>query len=351
MVAGFANAPVTKGILILVSIVSVLVSLFQLEPFVHLQLQPHIYVHHQWYRLVSQHFAFTNSSELLLALLLFYNAGVKVERTFGTYKFASFLVVVTSIYTAAQLVLLGFSSVVFSQYPTSSPANRSKASTAETPSSHWLADGRSPAGPWGPLFAILYQHHCIIPPLWSFQVGNLTFTDQHITIHTLSLLLILSQPTSTLFASTLGLLSSSLCRSSSRLTAYRIPHRLYRISSFLLSSFIGETRLPQRSWRVEPPQRRSLQARQARLAEHNAAVANANRFTGVGMPTLTSLLRRRAATGGGTATLLPTQGQGTGQEVGAPAIARGTEGWNDIPSSTGLQGHPPRQEREGPPPI
>ncbi|KAF6766964.1 Peptidase S54, rhomboid domain protein [Kalmanozyma brasiliensis GHG001] len=322
MVAGFAHAPVTKGILITLPIISVLVSLSQLKPFVHLQLDPHIYVHHQWYRLVSQHFAFINSSELFLALLLFYHAGVKVERTFGTYKYASFLLVVTSIYTATQLVLLGLSSTLLSNSSTLPSIGTEKKQTEA--SRHWLTEGRSPAGPWGPLFALLHQYHCIIPHLWSIRIGPIILTDKHISISSLSVLLAFSQTTSTLFASILGLLVSALYRSSPRLQAYRIPHRLYRILSLLLAPWIGHTRLPRRSWRVEPPQRRTLQARQARLAEHNAALVNASRFSGVGVPTLTSLLRRRTGAG----TVLPVQGQG---QAGEPPPAPAVGGWNDVP--------------------
>ena len=162
-VAGFSHASLTKGLLILTSIVSVLTSLFQLKPHLHFQFHPHLTVHHQWYRLFTQHFAFTNSSELFLALLLLYNAGVKVERTFGTRKFAAFLFVTTALYTGAQLVVLGIVSIVLQRYSDGSVKDTDK---------HWLALGRTPAGPWAPLFASTLPSSLISGPS-PFHHGSL----------------------------------------------------------------------------------------------------------------------------------------------------------------------------------
>ncbi|SNX86998.1 uncharacterized protein MEPE_05707 [Melanopsichium pennsylvanicum] len=352
MVAGFANAPVTKGCLIVIPILSILTSLFQLTPFVHLQIHPHLTVHYQFYRLILQHFAFTSSSELFLALLLFYNAGVKVERTFGTYKFASFLLFTTTIYTLAQLFLLGLCSFFLTGYTTVHDTERTLDLAKEQASKSWLAKGVAPAGPWGPLFVILDQYHYIIPHLWSIEVGPLTITDQHITITSLGMLVAFSQSGCTLFASIVGICVSMLYRSSippfSKLKQYRIPLRLYTIISLMILPWIGQTRLPQRSWRAEPPERRTLQARQARLAEHNAAVANLNRSTrGLHMPTIASLLRRR----GSTAPTPQEQGQGqpgivrqmsppppptttttTTTTAAAAASGQVRVGWNDVAS-------------------
>ncbi|SPO30620.1 uncharacterized protein UTRI_05237 [Ustilago trichophora] len=360
MVAGFAHAPLTKGILIIVSIASVLVSLFQLKPFIHLQIHPHLTLHHQWYRLFSQHFAFTNSSELFLALLLLYNAGVKVERTFGTYKFASFLAVITALYTLAQVVLLGLASLLLTRYTAPSETRNGVEREAQK---HWLINGASPAGPWGPLFAIIHQHQSIIPHLWSISLAppDLQLTDQHIQIHSLSLLLAFSQTTSTLFASTLGILISSVYRSHippfSKLKHYRLPLRLYRIAALLFTPWIGETRPPQRSWRAEAPMRRTLQAREARLAEHNAAVANLNR-TSSGLPRIASLLRRRESAGQSPGQG-PGQGQGQTQGSGQGLPGRVQQrlstigersegaGWNDVPPNLGAIGRAgPRRDGE-----
>lgn len=338
MVAGFSYAPVTKGILIAVSIASVLVSLFQLKPFVHLQIYPHLVIHHQWYRLISQYFAFTNSSELFLALLLFYNAGVKVERTFGTFKYASFLVMVTAIYTAAQLVTLALVSLLLARLGWGSESGEGSGSATGSGNAggvrrSWPANGASPAGPWGPLFAILYQHQHLIPHLWSISVGGLVLTDKDIQVSSLALVVAFSQPPSTLFASALGLLVSWLYRSNARLRGYRLPVWLYRLLSHVLGPWIGQTRLPQRSWRVEPPVRSTREVREARLAEYNAAVANLNRsgtaMGGLGTPRIASLLRRRNQAPQAPPTIR-SRAEVTGAGIEAEAEAE-RRSWNDIP--------------------
>lgn len=295
MIAGFANAPVTKGVLIALAVGSVCASLFQLKPFVHLQIHPHLDTHHQYYRPLVQHVAFTNSSELFLALLLFYNAGVKVERTFGTYKYASFLAVTTVIFTAVQFVVLAACSLLFLRVD---PAQESGLEKEVERS--WVVLGRSPAGPWGPLFAVLFQYHRVIPYVWSMRVEQLELSDKAIEVYSLAALLAVSQGTSSVFVAVLGVMVSAAYRSKRgpmrRLHKYRLPVRVYRILAFLLSPVVGEIRRPQRSWRVERPDRPTLAVREARLAEHSATVANLNRSgNALGMPRLASLLRRRSA--------------------------------------------------------
>ncbi|KAJ9475036.1 DSC E3 ubiquitin ligase complex subunit 2 [Pseudozyma hubeiensis] len=302
MVAGFAHAPVTKTIIIITSITTILSSLFRLTPYLHLQLHPHLSTHHQFYRLVTQHFAFTNSSELFLALLLFYHAGVKVERVFGSYKYASFLVVTTGVYTVMQVMLLGFASAVVRI-------------VYGAGKEWWLSSGSAPAGPFGPLFAILYQYHRTIPPLYTFKFANFTLTDQDVSTHSLSLLLAISQPFSSTFSALLAI-SISHIYSSTRLKEYRINPRMYRTASWILTPWVGGMRVPQRSWRVEWPTRRSREVRQARLAGQNARVTSVGR-QGMGMSGgLASLLRRRGAADA------------------PPATTRmGTTGWNDVPAT------------------
>ena len=49
---------------------------------------PHIQRDHQFWRFLLHHIAFTNSSELFLAVLLLLFTGVTVERMFGSVKYA-----------------------------------------------------------------------------------------------------------------------------------------------------------------------------------------------------------------------------------------------------------------------
>lgn len=323
MIAGFAHAPVTKGVLITLAVASVCTSLFQLKPFVHLQIHPHLDTHHQYYRPFLQHFAFTNSSELFLALLLFYNAGVKVERTFGTYKYASFFAVVTVIFTAVQFVVLAACSLLFLR------VDRAQESGLEREVERsWVVVGRSPAGPWGPLFALLFQYHRVIPHMWSMRIEQLELSDKAIEVYSLAALLAVSQGTSSVFVAVLGMMVSAAYRSKSgplrRLHKYRLPVRVYRILAFVLAPWVGEIRRPQRSWRVERPDRPTLAVREARLAEHSATVANLNRpGNALGMPRLASLLRRRSAQ---PHEQPPPPAQAQQQQPPSSA-----QGWNDLP--------------------
>lgn len=87
-VTGFAHAPITKGILIVTTIASLVVGVFHLAPYANLPISPHLTTHHQFWRLAVHHLAFTSSAELFLSVLLIYGAGREVERTFGTRKYA-----------------------------------------------------------------------------------------------------------------------------------------------------------------------------------------------------------------------------------------------------------------------
>ncbi|PWY98032.1 hypothetical protein BCV70DRAFT_39368 [Testicularia cyperi] len=269
-VAGFANAPVTKGLLIVVAICSVTVALFQLKPYAHLQLNPHIAVDGQYYRVLVQHFAFVNSSELLLALFLLYHAGAQVERTFGSHKFASFLLITTLLYTALQFVGLVALAWIYSRTPN---AGASKPSTPIQLSPRLAC----PAGPWAPTFAILYQYARVIPDRWTIQLQSLHIGDRTIRIFVPAALLFFSQPTCSPWVSMLAVLVSVIYSSRSSLSSYRIPNRLYRLLGMLLSPWIGQTRLPTRSWRAEPPIRRTLANRETRLAENRDAMRTRTR--------------------------------------------------------------------------
>ncbi|KAF8508205.1 hypothetical protein JB92DRAFT_3195142 [Gautieria morchelliformis] len=99
-------------------------SLFDIKPYFHLQLIPHLSRHHQYWRLLSQHFACTNSSVLLLMELILYNSAV---------KFASFITMSALVSsTLSFMTLLAF---------------------------HRLDISYLPAGPMCILFSILYQFY------------------------------------------------------------------------------------------------------------------------------------------------------------------------------------------------
>lgn len=267
VVSGFAHAPVTKGVMLITSVGSVGAALLQLQPYTHVQLVPHLLVHHQWYRLAVQHVAFVNSSELFLALLLLYQAARQVERTLGSHKYASFLLVTVALYTLAQLALLSTLHLVLTGV------------------------NRAPAGPWAIVFATVYQHSRLVPDRWTVQIGrSVQIGNNTISVYSLAVVLALSQSSRTLFT----VLLATLCAAYSAKQSYRIPPRVFRLLSLLLQPWLGSTKLPTRSWRAEPPQRRPLAARQARLAQHTEQAQSRLAQGSLAVPRLAAYLRRRA---------------------------------------------------------
>ncbi|EPQ27834.1 uncharacterized protein PFL1_04579 [Pseudozyma flocculosa PF-1] len=268
MVSGFAHAPISKGLIVTTAISTVVLSVFRFKPYTHLQVVPHLSVHGQYWRLVAHHVAFANASELFLATLFFYTASREVERRFGTLKFASFLAITLCLYTALVFVLL----VLFTSLPDAWPVRVLLPAPLRV-------QGRTPSGPFAPLFVILYQHARIVPDRWVIRIGSVYVGDRAIQIWSLALLLILSQPSMTPFVGLLAMATSALYRSdlllSSSLKSYRIPKRLYRVLAYLLSGLVGSTRTPTRSWRAEPPPPPSFRARQARREQMQSAIDGA----------------------------------------------------------------------------
>ncbi|KAN0060432.1 hypothetical protein ACQY0O_007762 [Thecaphora frezii] len=268
MVSGFAHAPITKGIIILTTVTTVALSIFRYKPYTHLQIVPHISLYAQYWRLAAHHIAFTNASELLLAVLVFYSASREVERRFGSRKFASFLVVTTLVYTLFTFLLL----LLFVSLPDVWIIR------LLLPSALRL-EGRTPSGPFAPLFFVLYQHARIVPDRWMVRIGSVFLGDRTIQIYSLGLLLFFSQPSTTPFVCAMAMATSALYRSelvlSSRLKSYRIPESVYAALSFLLSGMVGSTRVPMRSWRAEPPPPPSFEAREARRTQMREAIDGA----------------------------------------------------------------------------
>ncbi|PWN48841.1 hypothetical protein IE53DRAFT_388958 [Violaceomyces palustris] len=255
MVSGFAHAPITKGIILLSSVSTLLVSLFRLKHYSHLQVVPHITVYQQYWRLLTCQLAYSNSSELFLSTLLLYNASRSLERTFGSRKFGSFVLITTIIYTA----LLSVALLTLSWGPLRDVGFLPKQLTEQ---------GRIPGGNFALIFSILHQHSRVVPDLWMIEVGRLRLGDRAVRIWSLGLLLALSQPSMTPLILLLAIASSKIYRSdlllSSQLKSHRIPRKVHWSLSKVLGPMIGSTRLPTRSWRVEPPRTRTMEERKRR---------------------------------------------------------------------------------------
>lgn len=155
------------------------------------QLVPHISRHHQvmihslakiaqpetippvvqYWRLVTHHLAFSNSSDLLVAQLLLYGVGINIERQFGSVKYAvctidtktlerstktlphqSFAIVSTLMST-----ILEFSSLIL--------LNR-------------FGLNHIPPGPTALVFSILYQWYRLVPSAYHFRIFGVSLTNK-----------------------------------------------------------------------------------------------------------------------------------------------------------------------------
>ncbi|CAE6404828.1 unnamed protein product [Rhizoctonia solani] len=223
--SGFQNAPVTKGLMIATGALSLIAGLADVRYYFHLQLSPHISRDHQYWRLLTNQLAFTNSSELLLGQIVLYNVAVGIERTFGSHKYFSFLVAAASVST-----LLNFSSLV---------------------ALHHFGLNYIPAGPFAILFAILYQYERVVPAAYNFRILGIAMSNKTFTYLTVFPMIISHTPGSVLVALT-GLATGALYRSDiTNLKAYRAPP--WFVSA--ISSLVGASRPPHTPRRAIPGER------------------------------------------------------------------------------------------------
>ncbi|EPS98752.1 hypothetical protein FOMPIDRAFT_1061153 [Fomitopsis schrenkii] len=239
----FEHAPVTKGLMLGAALGSIAVGIFDLKYYMHLQLVPHISKYHQYWRLFSHHLVCANSSDLLLVELVLYNASVRIERTFGSAKFASFLtisVLVSTITTFLSLLLL-----------------------------HALHVGTFfnvvPAGPIAIIFSILYQYVRLVPDAYQMKVFGLDLNDK-IWVYIFAAQLAISQFPPTLLPTIVGFHTGYLYRSDIlQLKSWRIPNRVQSFCEVWIAPWLGEGGTVRRTNRVLP------EARQRQRAESTQA--------------------------------------------------------------------------------
>ncbi|GJJ69451.1 hypothetical protein EMPS_01797 [Entomortierella parvispora] len=209
--SGFYNAPTTKALLLIVGGLSLFASIYQIKTLFHLQLVPHLTVHHQFWRLISSHFAFSTSTELLFGALIIYHLRV-IERLFGPSKYVAFLFV-----SAITCTLLNIAILV----------------TGAAVGLNIL-----PAGPYGIIFAALYQYYTLIPITYEFKVFGVAFTDK-VFMYVLAAQLLMSYPPGSLASAASGLLAGAIYRADLAGTRrWRFPPSIMRLASrFLLPIF------------------------------------------------------------------------------------------------------------------
>ncbi|KAH9482308.1 Rhomboid-like protein 20 [Psilocybe cubensis] len=263
----FENASVTKGLIIFSATSSVCFGIFDLKHYLHLQFVPHISTYHQYWRLFIHHLAFSNSSDLLLAVLLLYNVGIHIERQFGSVKYASFVFMSLLLATLLEFVtLMLFNRVGINKFAT---------------------------GPSALIFCILYQYSRIVPPSYMFKVFGWTFTNKSFS-YLLALQMAISRLPSSAVVAIIGLLTGQLYRSDlAGFNTYRLPPSVVQFSRRYLSPVIGSLHPPRRSNRALPDGSRGdgSQNRQGiRLNEEVITTARRRRSTTprIPLPTTTT---------------------------------------------------------------
>ncbi|KAF9933178.1 hypothetical protein FBU30_006344 [Linnemannia zychae] len=209
--SGFYNAPTTKGVLLVVGALSLLSSIFQIKTDFHLQLVPHLTTHHQFWRLITSHFAFLNSAEMLFGGLIIYHLRI-IERLFGPAKYVAFLFVSAVISTLLNIAVL------------------------VTGSS--LGLNVLPAGPYGVIFAALYQFYRVIPSMYEFKVFGISFTDK-VFMYALAVQLMLSHMPGSIASAICGLMAGAMYRSDmAGIKRWRFPEPIMKLAvRFLLPIF------------------------------------------------------------------------------------------------------------------
>ncbi|PVU94795.1 hypothetical protein BB561_002259 [Smittium simulii] len=141
MQSGLSGAPLTKVLMFITATNSVIFNLLDFNPYLTLRIYPHISRDHQ----------VNTSTEVLLALLLFYRLRV-VERIFGSKKFASFIFITSFISkTIEVLTLTSLNSRIWS---------------------------KSTPGPYNLISSIILQYFLIVPSSYTTKIFGMIATDK-----------------------------------------------------------------------------------------------------------------------------------------------------------------------------
>ncbi|KAJ3835041.1 hypothetical protein F5878DRAFT_664230 [Lentinula raphanica] len=248
----FEYAAVSKGLMATLALTSIVVGIFDVKHYFHLQLVPHISKYHQYWRLALHNIAFANSSDLFLAELILFQDGIQVERCFGSLKFASFLVVSTLLSTLLEFISL----LLF----------------------HRIGLNHLSSGPLTLVFSILYQYSRIIPPIYEFRVFGVSFSNKTF-IYVLALQLAVARLPGSGAAALIGILAGQIYRSDLiNVKSYRLGYTIVNLSTRFLNPLLGSNRPPRRSNRAFPDtSRRGTGPRQANSVAQNDEVVTTAR--------------------------------------------------------------------------
>lgn len=231
----FTNAPVTRSLVYGLIGLSIAASLLDIKHYFYILVDLHLWRFHQTWRAMIYQLCYTNSSEVLFAVMTLYNMR-SIERLWGPRKYATFVFVtflLTSILSPLMLafVLRPLSLGLFNYLP---------------------------AGPTPIIFAMLAQYHAMIPHIYKYRLATsmsqspgdqfqgLTFSDKTYR-YLLALQLALFQWPGSLFGASIGWIVGYAWRMEV------LPRSLMR---WRIPGWIVGIRTPQRSQEFEGLRRR-----------------------------------------------------------------------------------------------
>eukprot|EP00164_Ancoracysta_twista_P003319 GFYU01004430.1.p1 GENE.GFYU01004430.1~~GFYU01004430.1.p1 ORF type:complete len:331 (-),score=34.05 GFYU01004430.1:313-1305(-) len=221
--SGFYNAPVTKGIILLTTGVSLLSAMTSNRSgdarlMAYALTQRDLLSPSQIWRFVSGHLIFGSSGEIFYGLLLLYNFRL-FERQMGSIKYGGFVFLIASISTLLQIAFLVLNSSSL-KYINS--------------------------GPYALIYACFVLFYKDIPSTFSFSVMGVRFSDKAFTYLFGVQLMMCNWPPS--FAAALsGLLAGLIYRSDAlRLRRFKLPNAINNFCRQVLLPFMGTSTPPNR---------------------------------------------------------------------------------------------------------
>ncbi|KAI9257177.1 hypothetical protein BDA99DRAFT_539281 [Phascolomyces articulosus] len=230
--SGFYNVPTTKFLILFVGTCSVLASILDLKPIFHLQLSPHVTIHHQFWRLITSHCAFTNSGELFFGLLLIYAMRV-IERQYGTAKYAAFVFLTLWISTFLELgALVSGAKLGFRRIP---------GGPKKSPLKNEKHDS------YALIFSMLYQYHRIIPSTYRFRIFGATLNDK-MFLYAPAIQIFISQSFATMIPCICGLMAGALYRSDvGNMKKWRFPKHIRNVTTRMSDASLASGPTPRSS--------------------------------------------------------------------------------------------------------
>ncbi|EPX71389.1 UBA domain-containing protein Ucp14 [Schizosaccharomyces octosporus yFS286] len=208
-----ANMEITKFLLIGITTAAVVSGVFGLKSYFHINYALHLASHYQYWRLLIWQLVYWNSTEVLQALFILYQAR-DVERLLGSHKYASFC---TYSFVVGTLITPLFC----------------------FPIAHFCRSFEYVhPGPTFIVFAILYQYFYVVPSTVYVRISEILITDKVQMLFPL-LGLALSNPPSTFFNALFGWTFGMLyCHGLFPYTSWRLPARFVPAASLTRQIYI-----------------------------------------------------------------------------------------------------------------